>query len=157
MFNPLRPVSRTQRIIVASVVGPIAGLLLGLLYAMLYSMLRIRIEFSIVYVFLGIGLGNIIQQFGKGVGKEFVIIGAISGVIMVLAADLYPYIASFNGVGIQSILGSIIINYIMRFQVMLRNFSLYGLLNTVLYYLFRFYAIYYAARNSEVGYNSRLF
>lgn len=157
MFNPLRPVSRTQRIIVASIVGPVAGLVIGILYATLYDMLRIRIEFSIVYIFLGIGLGMIIQRFGKGVGKEFVIIGALSGIIMVLSADIYPYLANLRGLSIQSIISSILINYIVRFDVMIRNFSLYGFLNTILYYLFRFYAIYYAARNSEVGYNSRLF
>lgn len=81
-----RPLNLQQRYQRALIIGPLLGLGLGILYGVFNSF--VPIEFSIVYVFIGYGIGALIQKFTRGVGSKFALISVGSYILAVLVGDI---------------------------------------------------------------------
>lgn len=92
-------VSKKDRIIKTLIFGVPAAILLGIIGAFAIR-LSILMSFNIIYyiVVLGIGyiMGNIVKKIGRGTTSEFLVIAAILAVVSILIA-MYLYTVIYYG------------------------------------------------------------
>lgn len=138
VFNT-QALTRNQRFQKGIIAGVIATLVLMIGYGWLSR--QLRIEFSIVFILLGYGIGWAIRTYGRGVQLKFSILGAVLAVICFIGADMISYF----GFGVFTDFGF----FISAFQTYLRvllNTSLNGLLGI----LFRAGGVYAAFMSSRI-------
>lgn len=85
VFNT-EALSRNQRFQKALIAGILATLVFGIGYGIIASSLRI--EFSVVFLLIGYGIGWAIRTYGRGVQVKFSILGAICAAVCFIIADM---------------------------------------------------------------------
>lgn len=126
---------KNQRFIRGLLAGLGSAIGLAFVYAFITSL--IRIQFSVLYIFVGYLIGMAIQNMGHGVKRSFNILGAVCAVIFILLADALM-MSGFNFEFFPEIF-----IYVFRAYADLNISSLLGL-------VFRAICIYYAYNNSTV-------
>lgn len=88
-----RAITRQERFRNALVYGIGATLLITLAYGFISNILRI--EFSVVYLAAGYGIGYVIQKYGRGVQIQFSILAAVLACFCFIVGDMIS-IFGFN-------------------------------------------------------------
>lgn len=121
-----RSLDSNTRFILAIVAGLAAAIVGGVLYGLLSSILRV--EVSIVFVFIGWCIGYVIRTVGRGVHMRFSVVGAIMTLLAIFIGDaiamvgignIWSYVFNSAGLGIlvQAWLSSLLstsINSLLR-------------------------------------------
>ena len=138
-----RSLDSNTKFILAIVAGLGAAIVGGVLYGLLASILRV--EVSIVFVFIGWCIGYVIRTVGRGVHMRFSVLGAIMTLIAIFIGDCIAM------VGIGNILG-----YILNPSglALLIQFWLTSLLstsiNSLLRLIFRAIGVYFGYQYSRI-------
>lgn len=139
VFNK-HALKRNERFIKGAIAGTIASLGLAIAYGIFSSL--IRIEFSIIFVAIGYGIGYAIRYYGHGVQLKFSILGAVLAVISFILADLIRMFGFGIFTNFSFFLSALqlYLNYILNFSS----------LNAMLGLLFRAIGVYEAFYNSRI-------
>ena len=78
--------NNNQRFVKAIIIGVLSSVGIGLAYGLILSLVHIQME--IFFLAMGWCIGQVIQKYGRGVGKKFQVLGAICTFLAILIGDL---------------------------------------------------------------------
>ncbi len=147
IYNSRRLDSNT-RFILAIIAGFFAAIIAGILYGLLSSVLRV--EVSIVFVFIGWCIGYVVRVVGRGVHLRFAIVGAIMTLIAIFIGDIIAMIG-FNNLFSFAIIGSSINLSGLPALINIWAASLLSTsINNILRLLFRAIGVYFGYQYARV-------
>lgn len=138
VFNT-QALTKNQRFQRAVLVGSVTALCFGLIYGLIAN--SIRLQFPIVFVAMGYGIGMAIRTYGRGVQAKFSILGAVCAVCCFLIADLI----ALGGLAIFTNFS--LLPYVFRLEFA-RLFATN--VNSLLALLYRVVGVYFAYINSRI-------
>lgn len=131
---------KNERFIKGAIAGTIASLGFAIAYGIFSSL--IRIEFSIIFIAIGYGIGYAIRNYGHGVQLKFSILGAGLAILSFILADLIRMFGFVIFTDFSFFLTALqlYLNYILNF----------GSFNAMIGLLFRAIGVYEAFYNSRI-------
>lgn len=83
-----------SKFILSIIAGILSGIVLGIVYGIFKS--KVSIELEIIYIGIGYLIGQVVKNVGRGVTLKFAIVGAIATTLSIIFADLISYVGIGN-------------------------------------------------------------